>query len=64
MHASGGIPSGYEIRPPNSDEAPGIDRLNATCDEALGSPPSLTEDLIRQMWARPRFILGTDAWVV
>ncbi|MDQ4108484.1 MAG: hypothetical protein M3138_06720 [Actinomycetota bacterium] len=24
----------------------------------------LSEDLIREFWARPRFLLETDAWVV
>jgi len=64
MDASGVLPSGYTLRPPRSDEAADIDRLNAVCDAALGSPPSLTEGLIRQMWARPGFVLETDAWIV
>jgi mycothiol synthase len=64
MDASGNLPSGYRLRPPRVDEASGIDGLAAACDGALGAPPALSEDLIRQMWARPRFVLGTDAWVV
>jgi mycothiol synthase len=58
------IPSGYELRPPEFDDAPGIDRLGAACDAALSALPSLSEDLIREFWARPRFVLETDAWVV
>jgi mycothiol synthase len=64
MDASGILPSGYRLRPPKVDEASDIDRLSAACDAALGAPPSLSEDLIRQFWARPRFVLETDAWVV
>ncbi len=58
------LPPRYRLRPPALDEAAEIDRLNAACDAALGSAPSLTEDLIRQMWGRPRFVLGDDAWIV
>ncbi|MGH2681650.1 MAG: GNAT family N-acetyltransferase [Actinomycetota bacterium] len=64
MDASRGLPSGYRLRPPKVDEASDIDRLAAEADAALGAPPSLSEDLIRQLWARPRFVLETDAWVV
>jgi mycothiol synthase len=64
MDASRDIPSGYRLRPPKVDEASDIDRLSAACDAALGAPPSLSEDLIRELWARPRFVLETDAWVV
>jgi len=38
--------------------------LTEACDAALGAPPSLSEDLIRQFWTRPRFVIETDAWVV
>jgi mycothiol synthase len=58
------LPSGYRLRPPKVDEASVIDRLSAVCDAALGAPPSLSEDLIREFWTRPRFVLETDAWVV
>jgi mycothiol synthase len=64
MDASSRLPSGYRLRAPRADEASVIDRLGAACDAALGSPPSLSEDLIREFWARPRFVLETDAWVV
>jgi mycothiol synthase len=64
MDALGNLPSGYRLRPPKVDEASDIDRLSAACDAALGAPPSLSEDLIREFWARPRFVLETDAWVV
>jgi mycothiol synthase len=64
MDASGKLPPHYRLRPPKVDEAPVIDRLSAACDAALGAPPSLSEDLIREFWARPRFVLETDAWVV
>jgi mycothiol synthase len=64
MDASCDLPWGYGLRPPEFDEASDIDRLNAACDAALGAPPSLSEDLIREFWARPRFVLETDAWVV
>jgi mycothiol synthase len=64
MDASGILPSGYRLRPPEVDEASDIDLLSAACDAALGAPPSLSEDLIREFWARPRFVLETDAWVV
>ena len=58
------LPSDYRLRPPRLEEAAVIDRLSAACDAALGSPPALSEDLIRAFWARPRFVLETDAWVV
>jgi mycothiol synthase len=64
MVASANLPSGYRLRPPRVDEASEINRLAAASDAALGAPPSLSEDLIRQFWTRPRFVLGTDAWVV
>jgi mycothiol synthase len=64
MDASDKLPPGYRLRPPRGDEASVIDRLSAVCDAALGAPPSLSEDLIREFWARPRFVLETDAWVV
>jgi mycothiol synthase len=58
------LPSGYTLRPPRADEAAEVNRLNTVCDAAVGSPPSLTEDLIRSMWSRPGFDLETDACVV
>jgi mycothiol synthase len=64
MDASWDLPAGYSLRPPRVDEAGAVNRLNAACDAAVGSPPSLTEDLIRQMWTRPRFVLDDDAWIV
>jgi mycothiol synthase len=64
MRASVDLPFGYRLRAPRVDEAPDVDRLSAACDSALGAPPALSEDLIRLFWARPRFELGTDAWVV
>jgi mycothiol synthase len=64
MDTSRDLPSGYRLRPPSIGEASVIDRLAAACDAALGAPPALSEDLIREFWARPRFVLETDAWVV
>lgn len=64
MDASGNLPPGYRLRPPKFDEAADIDRLSAACDAALGAPPSVSEDLIREFWDRPRFVLEADAWVV
>jgi mycothiol synthase len=64
MDGSRDLPSGYRLRAPKAHEVPVIDRLAAACDAALGSPPSLSEDLIREFWARSRFVLETDAWVV
>lgn len=64
MNASFDLPSGYQLRPPEVEETADIALLTATCDAALGAPPSLSEDLIRQFWTRPRFVLETDAWVV
>lgn len=54
----------YRLRQPAIDEAADIERLSIVCDAALDAAPSLTEDLIRQLWGRPRFALQTDAWVV
>jgi mycothiol synthase len=64
MDTSRDLPSGYRLRPPEVGEASHIDRLAAACDEALGAAPALSEDLIREFWTRPRFVLETDAWVV
>jgi mycothiol synthase len=58
------LPAGYRLRPPEFDEASKIDRLTAASDAALGAPPSISEDLVRDFWTRPRFDLETDAWVV
>lgn len=58
------LPYGYRLRPPRVDEAAAVDRLSAICDAAVGAPPSLSEDFIRAFWARPRFDLETDAWLV
>lgn len=62
--ASIGLPAGYRLRPPAPDEAVAVDRLSAACDEALGAPPTLTQSLVDRLWARPRFDLATDAWIV
>ncbi len=59
-----GVPPGYALRPPTVYEASDVDRLGTASDAAVGSAPSLTEGLIRSMWRRPHFELGTDAWVV
>jgi mycothiol synthase len=64
MDVSHDLPSGYRLRPPRIAEASDVDRLSAAADAAVGAPPSLSEDLIREFWARPRFVLETDAWVV
>ena len=64
MDASGDLPSGYRLRPPEVNEVSDIYLLTEACDAALGAPPSLSEDLIRQFWSRPRFVLETDGWVV
>jgi mycothiol synthase len=58
------LPPGYRIRPPRADEASAVDGLSAASDAALGSPPILSEDLLREFWSRPRFDLEADAWVV
>jgi mycothiol synthase len=57
-------PAGYRPRPPTPEEAPDIAGLVAASDAALGQPPSVSEDLLRGFWARPRFALATDAWGV
>jgi mycothiol synthase len=64
MDAPHDLSSDYRLRPPRIDEASDVDRLSAVADAAVGAPPSLSEDLIREFWARPRFALETDAWVV
>ena len=58
------LPAEYRFRPPEATEAPDVTRLGDKCDAAVGAPPSLTEDVIRHLWRRPRFDLATDAWVV
>jgi mycothiol synthase len=58
------LPSGYRIRPPRPDEAASVSSLTDESDAALGSSPSLSEDVIKSFWARPRFDLETDGWVV
>lgn len=58
------LPDGYLLRRPRPDESAAVDRLNAACDAALGSGPSLTEDLLLSMWAQPGFELAADAWLV
>ena len=59
-----GLPAGYRLRPPTLDEVIVVDRLSTTCDEALDAPPTLSEALLRRLWARPRFDLATDAWII
>ena len=58
------LPAGYRFRPPAVAEASVVTRLGDLCDAAVGAAPSLTEDVIRHLWRRPRFDLATDAWVV
>jgi mycothiol synthase len=58
------LPAGYRLRPPAIDEAMAVDRLSAACDVALDAPATLTEALLRRLWARPHFELATDAWIV
>lgn len=58
------LPTGYRFRPPVVDETLDINRLAASSDAALGVSPTLSEDLIRDFWSRPRFDLEADAWVV
>lgn len=64
MHTSVDLPAGYLLRSPKVGEAADIDRLSAAVDAALDAPATLTEDLIRRMWNRPRFDLQTEAWIV
>ena len=64
MDAPPDLPPGYDRRPPRPDEAAAVDRLAAIGDAALGSAPTLSQDLLLRMWARPRFDLATDAWIV
>jgi mycothiol synthase len=59
-----GLPAGSLLRPPRGDEASVVARLSAAADGAVGAPPALGEVLVRRMWARPRFELETDAWIV
>ncbi|HET7167898.1 MAG TPA: GNAT family N-acetyltransferase [Candidatus Limnocylindrales bacterium] len=58
------LPPGYRRRPPRRDESADVDRLSTACDAALGAAPSLSEELVVRMWARPRFDLATDATIV
>lgn len=62
--AAADLPGGYRLRRPSAGELAVIDRLAAVCDAAVGAAPTLNEDLIRQLWARPRFALESDAWIV
>lgn len=64
MEARHDLPGGYRVRPAEVGDAASVGRLSAACDAALGALPALDEELLRRMWARPRFDLGTDAWVV
>jgi GNAT superfamily N-acetyltransferase len=52
------------LRRPGLGEASDVEGLSAAADAALGALPTLSEGLIRQMWARPRFSLQADAWIV
>jgi mycothiol synthase len=64
MAAQLALPPAYQLRSPRPDEASRVSRLTDEGDAALGSSPSLSEDLIRSFWSRPRFDLEADAWVV
>jgi mycothiol synthase len=64
MVAAPQFPDGYRIRVPSPDEAAEIERLSAAADAALGTPPTLSEELLLRMWERPRFVLADDAWIV
>jgi mycothiol synthase len=64
MNVPASLPSGYRVRAPKASEAPDIDRLAAASDAALGAGATLSEDLLRQFWSRPRFVLEDDAWIV
>lgn len=56
------MPAGYTLRRPRPDEVGVVTRLASLSDEALGTAPSLNDDLIKLFWSRPRFSLEQDAW--
>ncbi len=64
MERSPTLPAGYVLRRPREADAPAIERVAAASDAALAAAPTLDLPLLRQLWARPRFDLAVDAWIV
>lgn len=56
-------PVGVRIRAPVLDDAAAVADLINACALAVGDAPDCTISRIRNDWNRPRFNLGTDAWI-
>jgi mycothiol synthase len=54
-----GLPSGYELRAPTSDDADAVAHVLADAGQTV-----LDADFLRDEWSRAGFDLATDAWVV
>jgi mycothiol synthase len=58
------LPTGYVVRHPRSRDSAPIAEVVVAGDIADFGEPDFTEDDLIDDWARPRFALDDDAWVV
>jgi mycothiol synthase len=58
------LAGGYALRAPRPDEAADVCALACAVDVAQYGAPDTNEEDIRPDWARPRFHLDRDAWLV
>ncbi len=58
------LPTGYVVRSPRARDSMPISEIIVAGDIADFGEPDFTEDDLLDDWARPRFTLDTDAWVV
>jgi len=59
-----GLPSGYKFRAPTWDDVAAVAGVLVADQLTDGIEPTLDESFLRQVWSRPDFDLGADAWVV
>ncbi len=58
------LPSGFTVRPPSSDDAPGVAELLIACDVADYGSSDATVEEVRDYWAAPRFDVQHDARII
>jgi mycothiol synthase len=58
------LPEGYAFRGPTQDDADAVGDVLLADQQEDGVEPTLDASFVRQVWSRPDFDLGADAWVV
>jgi GNAT superfamily N-acetyltransferase len=58
------LPAGYAFQAPAAGDVDAVGAMLVADQLAAGFQPTLDAAFVRQMWRRPDFDLGSDAWVV